>query len=126
MAKLVFVLAGPRAGKNFNIPNIGVEFIDGEYEHEVTGPADATAAPFINILGSLYNAHPKGSEELKAAELAWEGANDAPAPTDLEGMTNAELKKYAQDEFNTAIVGNKVELLSQIGHLSKIKNQNID
>lgn len=123
MAKLVFVLVGPRAGQDFAIPNLGLEFKDGIYEHTVTGPADPSAGPIINILGSLYNAHPEGSDELMAAQDAWEAGQDVEPGVDLTDYTKAQLIAYAQEHFNTKIAGSKGELLAQIEHLKKLQDQ---
>jgi hypothetical protein len=117
MAKIVFVLAGPRAGRDFVIPSAGVEFTAGRYEHPTAGPGDASVATLINILGNLYNAHPEGSEELAAAELAWEDAQGAPEAVNLSDLTNKELIAYAAENFSTVVAGNKKELLDQILHL---------
>lgn len=123
MAKLTFVLVGPRAGTDFVIPSVGVEFKNGIYEHEVTGMADASAQPFINILGSCYNAHPMGSDELVAAEELWEKNQKKPVEIiNLDDFTNKQLIDYAMDNFEAEIKGTKAELIAQIGHLRVLQN----
>jgi hypothetical protein len=125
MAKITFVLVGPRAGKDFYIPSADVQFTGGTYDHPTSGPADPSVATLINILGNLYNAHPQGSDELAAAEDAWEAQQGAPEPENLEDMSNKDLIAYALEHFQATVKGNKTELLNQIGHLQKLADEKV-
>jgi hypothetical protein len=70
---LIYKLVGPYAGQTVAFSKGRFAFKNGLMELEVKASKAGTSHEGLTrILGRYYNAHPVGSEALKAAEAVWE------------------------------------------------------